>query len=246
MPHNKRLSRKISEKAMATLLQDTAWVVDSELSSESATRYRHPDGRILVHILWGSRYLIEAENSQTYIDRMQASRTESEAWGAENPRGRHVLVGVLPQGPDFAEQVEALIAELPGLLNLTPADLDFSSESFAKIEPKLRRKGREKCLQPPIFPALVAYIGESLRRKFNGRWYMRLDKGDKRVWIPWIVASNGNLCNIATNLYIAFSEGSMSLKWIQPQIGYFYPPPAGFWDDTEPPPTIGFKVEIRR
>lgn len=49
---------------------------------------------------------------------------------------------------------------------------------------KVKRRGRLKCLEQPIFNGLVAYIQEKARRQVDGRWEMRLDPQDGETWTP--------------------------------------------------------------
>ena len=132
----------------------------------------------------------------------------------ENPHGRHVLVDRLPQGPNFVAHVPSLIAELPTLLNLLPTDFDLSEASLAKIDSKLKKRGRAKCIQPPLFPALVAYVGEMLNRKYGSTWYIRQNTVDVRVWEPWLVIRQEHVCNLAANLFDRLNEDYLSLSKI--------------------------------
>lgn len=230
----KPIGHKISKKQVRSLLQDSLWIVDTELSSQSTIIYRNIDGRVLVHLLGGNGFLIDSEQSEIYINQLRTAQTKANIWQAENPRGRHILVGRLPQGREFATQVPALTAELPSLLKLSPNDLDLSEASLAKIDPKLKHIGRTKCLEAPLFPALVAYIGEIMRRKYGGEWYMRHHEVDTRVWEPWLIIRGGRVCNIAPNLYDALNERSLSVSDIigGPYI-WWHPPSIGFWKETD-------------
>jgi hypothetical protein len=158
-----RFGRRISKKSVQTLLQDSQWTVDPELSSHPNLLYRHPDGRILHYFFPTDGRLVEPDQSQSYVEFLQIMKTVI----PENPYAGHVLVGLLPQGENFIQQIPALIAELPEILKLFPDDLDFSPESLAKIDPKLKRLTKKKVVAPPVFPALVAYMGEMFRRRYK-------------------------------------------------------------------------------
>ncbi|MCA0457849.1 MAG: hypothetical protein LCI00_28040 [Chloroflexi bacterium] len=201
---------KVSKKFVRELLKDSEWMVDEDLSKEAGQVYRHSDGRLLV-VLWGGNgRLIEANESQAFIDMIEATKT----FIKENPRGRHILVDRLPQGADFIARVPNLIAQLPSLLKLSPDDLDFSQDSLLKIDVQLKKQGRVKCTTPPLFPALVAYVGEMQNRKAGTIWRMRHDTVDVRVWEPWLVYNEKRACNLAANMFDALNELYLSLHKI--------------------------------
>ncbi|MBL8161057.1 MAG: hypothetical protein JNJ61_03670 [Anaerolineae bacterium] len=146
----------------------------------------------------------------------------------------HILEDSLPDGRDFPARVDDLLAALPALLNLTPTDLDYSAESLRKIERKLKRLGFDKCLQPPIFPAVVAYLGEMMRRQIpNSTWKTRLHE-DGKTWEPWVVDPQGRVCNPWMDLYDDLAEGPMSLGNIPySRAASRQLPPPGFWEQVE-------------
>jgi len=204
------MSKRVSEKAVQTLLQDSQWVVDLELSTQSGKVYSHIDGRLLVPLSDGKGNLMEANERDAFIGMIEATK----AYIKENPHGRHILVDRLPQGADFIAHVPELITELPKLLNLSPEDLDFSQASLLKMDTKLKKQGRAKTINPPLFPALVAYIGEMYNRKTGTTWYIRHDRLDVRVWEPWLVYRNERACNLAANMFDALNELYLSLHKI--------------------------------
>jgi hypothetical protein len=221
----------MSKKVVQALLQDSQWIVDEELSIQNNPIYRHADGRLLIVFAEGKGRLVEIGESQAFIDMTEATKTRLR----ENPHGRHILVDRLPQGVAFEAHVPALIAELPKLLNLSPDDLDFSQASLVKIDTKLKKQGRAKCIHPPLFPALVAYIGEMYNRKTGSKWYIRHDTGDNRVWEPWLVHKE-RVCNLASNLFDALNERYLSLhKIVNSHDLWWHTPFVGFWqqNDTE-------------
>jgi len=226
----RQIGRIVSKKVSQTLLQDRQWLVNVELSTQNMPVYRHADGRILIVFDDGKGRLIEANESRAYIDMVEARKTTMR----ENPHGRHMLVDRLPQGADFVAQVPALIAELPTLLNLSAEDLDFSSASLVKIDGKLKKQGRVKCTNPPLFPALVAYVGEMYNRKIGSTWSIRHNTMDVRVWEPLLILRNERVCDLAGNLFDGLNERSLSLSkliggpWISWRI-----PPRGFWEQAD-------------
>jgi hypothetical protein len=48
-----------------------------------------------------------------------------------------------------------LIDELAALLKIPRAELDGKAISLQKVDPKVKRIGKQKCLEVPFFPALV-------------------------------------------------------------------------------------------
>lgn len=132
---------------------------------------------------------------------------------AESHYPQHVLEGCLPHGLEFPDKVPALIAELPSLLKLSPEVFNYSVESLPQIDRKLKRLGRLKCTTPPVFPALVAYTGELLLRKYKGGyWRMVIGSWPEILWEPWLVRADGRVCNLALNLFDAFNEDALSLE----------------------------------
>lgn len=228
MARRKRLGKTVSTKEVQGLLEDSHWVVVEDLTNRSLTMYHHPDGRVLVSMV-DHGILVEAPNSQAYLDLLRQAKTEFVGY----PHGKHILVGHLPQGRDFMALVPQLLAELPALLNLPPEDLDFTQSSLAKIDPKLKRKGRVKSTEPPLFPALVAYMGEIMRRPYQGAWRMRLAE-DGRTWVPWIVIPSEHVCDIASQVLTTLTERSLALSNVPPMwIGFRHPPHPDFWNETE-------------
>jgi hypothetical protein len=143
-----------------------------------------------------------------------------------------VISGLIAE--DFIEQIPQFVEALPKLLNLTPADLDYSAESLRKIERKLKRLGYDNCLQPPIFPAVVACLGEMMRRQIpNSTWKTRLSE-DGKTWEPWVVDPQGRVCNPWLDLYDDLAEGPMSLGNIPySRVTSRQLPPPGFWEQVE-------------
>ncbi len=104
---------------------------------------------------------------------------------------RHdVLRVLLPQARGFVLQVPALIVELPGLLDIDTVVMDFSEASLAAVDLAIRRLGSERILTPEIFPSLLAYVGEVIRRQVNGSWEVRTTRDGTRHE-PDIVDSTG-------------------------------------------------------
>jgi len=227
----RKVGKRISKRATQKLLEDDQWMADSTISLQSVIVYRHPDGRILSYFSESHGVLVEAKESQAYADMMRGIIKHYEKRIAEYPHGRHILGGRLPQGKDFPNQVSALLDELPELLNLSSTDCDFSNESLRQIAYRLKRRGREKRLEAPIFPAVVAYLGEMMRRQIEGgEWRMRLSD-DGTVWEAWIVDDKGRICNPWLDLYDELNEGPIVLEGIpNHRVLSRKPAPPNFWN----------------
>jgi hypothetical protein len=109
-------------------------------------------------------------------------------------QGYSPMLEILPQGEGFAAAVPELLREAPARLGIDASALDFTVESLSLLDAAVRRLGRMKAVSPEVFPWLLAYVGEVIRRTatVGGRWEMRLEE-DGRTWIPWIIDARGNL-----------------------------------------------------
>jgi hypothetical protein len=181
-------SRRLTKKAARELLSDTAWVKDGALSSQFSewNVYTHPDGRII--------HLSEFDQSgriypsREEFDELLKIIEDGKALGAQ-----HVLAGRFPYGQDFPDHVPQLVDELATLLKIPRAELDNSYASLEKVDAKVRHIGRARSLEVPIFPALLAYVGEVMRAVTNGHWEMRLDVHYKTLE-PLVVDPEGRIC----------------------------------------------------
>jgi hypothetical protein len=106
----------------------------------------------------------------------------------------HMLEALREYGEDFPAHIPSLLEKMPALFNLAPESLDFSIESLAHLQSRVKRYGYEKSVHAPYLPSLVAYLGEIIRRKLKGEWRMRYDKTFD-IWEPHIVDQQGNVCN---------------------------------------------------
>jgi hypothetical protein len=181
------IGRTITKKARRTLLLDSQWSINAALSSivSPSTVYQHPNGQALYVITDGLSRLYDPSDAEIFIAIVRDTHNQI--------RASHILEGMLPEGKDFAAQVPDLVAQLPGLLNMKPEELDYSQSSLEIIDRKMRRRGREACNRPPLFPALLAYLGEVVRRQINGQWRMRLAE-DGETWEPWIIDPDNRAC----------------------------------------------------
>jgi hypothetical protein len=86
----------------------------------------------------------------------------------------HMLEGNLPQGPHFAEAVPSLIDELAQHLKLPRESLDSSFDSLHLVDAALKKiRPKKKILEiPNLFPGLIAYAGEVMRKASGGEWWI--------------------------------------------------------------------------
>jgi hypothetical protein len=180
--------RHISNEEAAAILRETAHQVDVELTGAIGvpglrTIYKLANGSALVLIagvgaaLWDSRDELAAGQKKV----LAQVDGGSSSWRTE-----------LPQQEHFIDAIPELLRALPGLLDLDPAALDFSEASLGPVDVAVRRLGQHRVLTAEIFPSVLAYVGEVIRRGVGGRWELRRDENDE--WDPWVVAPDGREC----------------------------------------------------
>jgi hypothetical protein len=163
------------------------------------------DGRLLILFdrSWGVLY----ESINEYHKLKELSQ-------AFFPQGapQHVLAGRLPYGEDFPAHIDEMIRDLAQALNLPLETFDFTSASLGKLDPKIKRRGREACLNSPaIFAGLVAYSMEIARRRHNWRWVM-LKSELHDIWEPWLADDQGWYYSNWITLYTTFAETEYGLS----------------------------------
>jgi hypothetical protein len=83
-----------------------------------------------------------------------------------------------------------MAAELPPLLGIKPELLDYTEGSLDFVDKAIRRLGSERIMTAEVFPSLMAYVGEVIRRQVHGAWELRSTDGGKRLE-PEIVEITG-------------------------------------------------------
>ena len=204
-------SQLLSKKAAKALLAASDWRVDEKFSIEISKLlksndhliYTHPDGRIfdLFTNEEKGRLYISHEDFERLLARLEEIRE-----GNNLGISQHVLMGRLPYENDFIEYIPQLITDLAIKLKIPPEMLDRSVDSLIKVDAAIRKYGKAKSLEAPIFPMLVAYVGEVMRQEIEGRWEMRLSEIDKEIWEPWIIDSRGRSCNPFLGVYDELAE----------------------------------------
>jgi hypothetical protein len=179
----------LARVAAERLMKETPHVLDRELSIGSGrigNVFALADGRALIYAERGRSMLYPSRDELAAALRADYERIR---------QGYSALLDVLPQGESFAAAVPELLLEAPARLTVEDASaLDFSMQSLALVDAAVRRLGRTKALSAEVFPWLVAYVGEVIRREVAqaGRWEMRLEE-DGLTWGPYIVDARGNL-----------------------------------------------------
>ncbi len=196
---------RLTLRQMRKVLQDNAWIKDEDATLArflgASAIYRHSDGRILEeHPSVGGIYASE-HDLNTILEWHRQSRTQ---------KPQHILRvdGRFPYGEDFPAHVGALVDQLADLLKIPRLELDYSWASLEKVEKKVKHRGRQKSLSLPVFPALLAYVGEVMRNDVNGEWQMRRSRQEPDVLEPWIVDSREHQYNPFLPLYDALDEDS--------------------------------------
>jgi hypothetical protein len=186
----KSLFQKIAARRVKQWLrEDRNWVKNERLwaalnpSSSSISIYKYPDGRVLYfyELTKGGvgRLFQSDEKFMEYVALRLKSREEGDY---------HILRDKQPYKEAFPEHVSELIQTLGQKLRLKPEELDFSEDSLIRVDNAIRKYGKAKSLEVPVFPALVAYTGEVIAKAIGGgTWEMIQDKKDTDIWEPWIV-----------------------------------------------------------
>ena len=119
------------------------------------------------------------------------------------------------QGQNFLDSIPVLIDNLASYLNIPKEQLNKTLESLEQIDRLVRRKGRRKFLEPKIFSALLAYVGETINQETNARWELKLWKDDdEEIWEAWIIAPNGNAITLHNSIYEQLNEGKTCYIWV--------------------------------
>jgi hypothetical protein len=174
------LARKVSKRKVQEFLQAPGCVPAPGLcAAVGGEAYRLADGRILLVHVRGTGALWNEQALRASLPQPPAAP-------------QHILTNLLPDGRHFPENVPALVSRLLQLLRLRPAELDGTEESLASVDQALAehypRWGQRDAA---LFEALVAYVGEVIRRREPfSRWQTRLG-WDRRTWEPWVQTPAG-------------------------------------------------------
>jgi len=100
------------------------------------------------------------------------------------------LTELVPLPERFRTDVSSMVAALPILLGIKPESLDYSEESLDVVDEAIKRLGSERMMTAEIFPSLIAYVGEVIRRQVCGAWELRSTQEGTRLE-PEIVEITG-------------------------------------------------------
>jgi hypothetical protein len=176
-------SRALSAREAKRILESTQHSLDRVLSQRILCEaFDLADGGVLL--------LFENGRGRLYESKVEL-QTALEGEEQKARRGPVSVCSDLPQGQAFAEQVPQLISGLPAHLKLDAARLDGTEASLDAVDKALRRMSHQRMLNPQVWAALTAYVGEVIRKATNGRWEMRRASDSEKTWEPWIVAPSG-------------------------------------------------------
>ena len=191
-------SRKVKK-----LLDSSEWSLDIELNEQFHfyTIYKNFDGKVLVipniqGLNEGAGILYPSK--EQYLDYLKP---------------KHILQGRLPQKQNFINEVSSLVDELAVQLSISKEKLDKSEASIGKVEWAIGRFGKHNCLEPEVFPCLLAYIGEVIRQQSGDQWQMRLAT-DGETWEPWLVTDKSRSYQFFVELFKQLYEGTLGLRSI--------------------------------
>jgi hypothetical protein len=122
------------------------------------------------------------------------------------PAPTHVLKGRMTLGREFIEAIPRLVERLASRLAIERSRLDFSRESLKIVDDHVFRVvGRRRVLaDSELFQALLAYVGEYVRLRIDGKW--QVEKEEDNVWVPWIVDKEGNRRDTAMYVFEELHE----------------------------------------
>ncbi len=204
------LGEEIPTREAKRLLQDTSTSELTEFSVDVVRAFQLADGRVLFVVpfalperrvfAWHSR-----EHFQRYFDSELAPKLD------RAPESRHILADRQCGRRGFVDDVPRLCASLPGQLGIDVGRLDYMPKSFARIDRALRDVDPDEILADPLFSALCAYAGETIRQSCNGQWQMVPHAREAEIWIPCVVAGSRRI-NFVVPLNDAIIERGPGLR----------------------------------
>ena len=178
---NKR-GATISARAATKLLERVAHRLDPELTKEMLCP---------VYVLEdGGAVIVFEDGKGTHWFSYEELLANHRASVRRAQERRDLLTELLPHPEGFRTQVPAMIAQLPSLLGINPKLLDYSEESLDAVDKAIKRLGSERMMTAEVFPSLLAYVGEVIRRRVRGAWELRSTQDGSRLE-PEIVEITG-------------------------------------------------------
>jgi hypothetical protein len=174
-------SRAVSRAEVQQLLHQVTRSMRDDLMSKRCLCdvYKLPSGSALLVLADGKgRWYDSYQEMEAFLDEKTTSGFQD----------------VLPQQKHFIEEVENLLGQLPRLIGVAEGELDLTESSLAIVDRALRHVDESEVLTPEVFPALLAYVGEVIRRRIDGEWQIR-EQADG-TWEPDIVDKRGRQCGL--------------------------------------------------
>ena len=123
------------------------------------------------------------------------------------------MTGLIPSGEKFPDRALQLAARLLPSLSLTgPIELEMLAELDRSILERVMESGESflSLLRPDFIEPLLAYVGESVRKRIDCEW--RMDYNEGETWVPWLVQENAkdivwyNISRVVLMIYDATEE----------------------------------------
>lgn len=165
MKPKKLNARNLTNKQVKELLQQPSWTVEEELSKQlKCTAYVSTEDRVLLHreVMQSRLY----ENKQDLLDLLKQGKKRFD---------QQVLWYESVQRQEFASRIPRLLDELGQKLGISATKLDYTLESLGVIDAKLNQRKREEYFKQEVFAALVAYVGETIKKATNGQWCFKTE-----------------------------------------------------------------------
>jgi hypothetical protein len=131
------------------------------------------------------------------FDSVQALQDVQAIAKADSNVRKHLLHDYQDKIKQLPESIEAEKDFLAKFLLMEPDILDFTFNSLKQIDRKLK-KVSQTIFFDILFPSLVAYMGETIRRERNGNWVF---KSNREIIEPYINLPSGKSINIFLDLY---------------------------------------------
>ena len=186
--------RRLKQGEVKQLLADQKWTEDNKLTNffGKAKTYVHPENNYVLSVDW------KEKGGMLFLDKAAVYCLVADSSALQS---KHMLDGIFSYGQDFPAQAQALSERFfkdifPQLEESITA---YSMESLRHIDEYMSTRRREKLLQPSLFPGLIAYIGESVKKNYSMEWNMVKVKDD--LWEPWLVDRAGNEYPIFATAY---------------------------------------------
>jgi hypothetical protein len=157
-------STSLKAKEAKAMLAGPGWSPDEPLSQALMARiWRHDDGRALTRFADGRCRLYASHGDlAAWFDAADRQARRGFRWEEE-----------IPQGAAFPTEVPSLLRALSPLLGLEAPRSADALPDLRLVEAAVQRLGQQRVLTPEVLPAVVAYVGERIRRVVGGEWTTR-------------------------------------------------------------------------